>query len=65
VVNLASRLSDEARDGHTILINQRAHALLEDRLASRPLPNGLVLPGFPGPVTAWHVDRLDEQALVG
>ena len=65
VVNLASRLSDEARDGHTILINQRAHALLEDRLVSAPLPNGLVLPGFPGPVTAWHVERLDELVLVG
>jgi class 3 adenylate cyclase len=65
VVNLASRLSDVARDGHTILINQRAHALLEDRLTSTPLTDGLVLPGFPGPVMAWHVDRLDELALVG
>lgn len=65
VVNLASRLSDEARDGHTILINQRAHALLEDRLVSKPLPDGLVLPGFPGPVTAWHVDRFDELAVLG
>jgi DNA-binding response OmpR family regulator len=65
VVNLASRLSDEARGGHTILVNQRTHALLEERLVSHPLPDGLVLPGFPGPVSAWHVDRLDDLALAG
>jgi adenylate cyclase len=65
VVNLASRLSDEARDGHTILINQRAHALLEDRLVAEELPEGLILPGFPGPVSAWHVERLDDLVLVG
>ncbi len=64
VVNLASRLSDVARDGHTILINQRTHALLEDRLESSPLPEDLLLPGFVAPVMAWHVDRLDDLALV-
>lgn len=65
VVNLASRLSDVARDGHPVLINQRAHALLEDRLVSSELPTELTLPGFPGPVAVWHVDRLDELTPVG
>ncbi len=40
-----------------------------DQIAQRedldPLPDGLVLPGFPGPVSAWHVDRLDDLALAG
>jgi adenylate cyclase len=55
VVNLAARLSDEAREGRCVLVNQRAHAMLEDRTDSVAVEGGLELRGFPGSVAAWHV----------
>jgi class 3 adenylate cyclase len=59
VVNLAARLSDEARDGRSVLVNQRAHAVLEDRIECREVEGGLSLRGFPGAVAAWHVTKVD------
>ena len=61
VVNLASRLSDEARDGRTVLVNQRAHAHIESRADCVPVGE-LSLKGFPLPVAAWHVTRLGVPA---
>lgn len=60
VVNLAARLSDAARDGRYVLLNQRAHALLEDRVDAVEVAGGLTLPGFPAPIAAWELLRLDE-----
>ena len=57
VVNLASRLSDEARDGKpSLLINQRAFGMLEDGFAAEEL-DALELPGFPGTIPTWAVTR--------
>ena len=58
VVILASRLSDAAKDGQ-VLISQRLHAVLEDRLlaeALEPLP----LKGFARPVPAYLVNGLRD-----
>lgn len=56
VVNLASRLSDEARDGKPpVLLDQRAHAALGGQFRAVELPELLDLPGFPGPLQAWSV----------
>lgn len=60
VVNLASRLSDEARDGRTILVNQRVHAGLEGRARLEEIEGGLQFKGFPGPMAAWQVHALDR-----
>lgn len=57
VVNLASRLCDEARGGQ-ILISQRAHAAVEDMIEAEPLPD-LALKGVARPVPAYNVVRLN------
>lgn len=62
VVNMASRLSDEARDGRTILVNQRVHAGLEGLARLDPIEDGLVLKGFPAPVAVWQV-QTSERTL--
>jgi class 3 adenylate cyclase len=64
VVNLAARLSDAARNGPTILLNQRAHAVLEPRIEASEVPGGLQLTGFPRGVPAWELHRLDERVSV-
>ena len=53
VVNLASRLCDEAEDGQ-LLISQRLLAALEDRIDAKPLQE-MTLKGFHQPVTAFQV----------
>lgn len=55
VVNLASRLCDEARNGQ-ILISQRAYAAVEDAVEVERLDQ-LVLKGFVQPVSAYNVVR--------
>jgi class 3 adenylate cyclase len=59
VVNLAARLSDEARDGRTLLVNQRTKAALGERLDCSEIEGGLELRGFPGVVATWRVHGLD------
>ena len=61
VVNLAQRLSDAARDGRQVLLNQRAHAMLEDRIEATQVEGGLNLPGFPNGVVAWELHRLEQR----
>lgn len=61
VVNLAQRLSDAARDGREILLNQRAHAMLEDRIEVSEVPGGLDLPGFSSGMTAWELHGLRDR----
>lgn len=56
VVNLASRLCDEAQSGE-ILLSQRAYTLVEQRVEAKPLPE-LSLKGFLRPVAAYAVSRL-------
>ena len=56
VVNLASRLCDEAEPGQ-ILISQRAYAAVEDLVDAEPLPD-LTLKGFLKPVPAYAVSGL-------
>jgi len=53
IVNLASRLCDEARDGQ-VLINARILATLSDRIVAEPTED-LVLKGFSRPVRAFSV----------
>lgn len=53
IVNLASRLSDEARDGQ-ILISQRARAALEDQIESEDIGE-FSLKGFHEPVKVFNV----------
>ena len=50
---LASRLSGAAQPGQ-ILINQRLHAAVEDRVRAEPA-DPLTLKGFARPVNAWSV----------
>ena len=52
VVNLASRLCDEAADGE-ILLDSRAHTAVRERAGAGPVD--LDLKGFAGPVTAYRV----------
>jgi class 3 adenylate cyclase len=52
VVNLASRLCDEAPSGE-VLLDGRAHAAVGDRIETEPVH--LELKGFNGPVTAFRV----------
>jgi adenylate cyclase len=56
VVNLASRLCDAAADGE-VLIGQRAHAVVEERVVAESRGE-LNLPGFDKPVPAWNVRGL-------
>jgi adenylate cyclase len=58
VTNLAARLSDEASAGQ-ILLSQRAHAALEDRLETRPVSE-LRVKGFARPVRAYELLRVNE-----
>jgi class 3 adenylate cyclase len=58
VVNLASRLSDVAGAGE-ILINQRLHAMVEDRVEAEPV-SGLELKGFSHAVAAYRVVSVRE-----
>ena len=58
VVNLASRLCDEARNGQ-ILISQRAYAAVEDAVEVERFDQ-LVLKGFVQPVSAYNVTHLKE-----
>jgi class 3 adenylate cyclase len=53
VVILASRLSDAAAPGE-ILVSQRTHAAIEDRVESTPAPE-LHLKGISRPVVAMHL----------
>lgn len=57
VVNLAARLSDVAAPGQ-ILVSQRVHAAIEDRVAAQP-PQDLTLKGFSRPIAAIQVDGLN------
>jgi class 3 adenylate cyclase/CheY-like chemotaxis protein len=52
-VNLASRLCDEAHDGH-VLINARVMATLADRIEAAPVGD-LILKGFSRPIRAFAV----------
>ncbi len=56
VVNLASRLCDEADDGQ-ILMSQRVHTVVEELLKAEPVPD-LTLKGFVRPVQAFSVAGL-------
>jgi class 3 adenylate cyclase/CheY-like chemotaxis protein len=60
VVNLASRLCDEARGGQ-ILISQRAHAVVEDLIEAERLPD-FALKGVAKPVPAYNVVRLTDES---
>ena len=53
VTSLAARLSDEATGGQ-ILLSQRAHAVLEERVEARPIAR-LELKGFARPVEAYEL----------
>jgi adenylate cyclase len=56
VVNLASRLCDEAGAGQ-ILVSRRVHDAVEDLIVAEPLPD-LQLKGFAKPIPALNVVRL-------
>jgi adenylate cyclase len=60
VVNLASRLCDEARAGQ-ILMSQRAYAGAEDLIEAERLPD-FTLKGIAKPVPAYNVVRLKDDA---
>lgn len=60
VSNLAARLSDAAGPGQ-ILLNQRTHAALEDRIDARPLAE-LDLKGFSAPVPTFELVGLNARA---
>ena len=60
VVNLASRLCDEARAGQ-VLISQPAYGEVEDAVAAERIPE-LTLKGFARPVPAYNVLRLKSVA---
>ena len=53
VVNLASRLCDEAGPGE-VYVSQAVRAEVGDGVATAPLGD-LVLKGFPVPVAAWKI----------
>ena len=59
VTNLAARLSDEAGPGQ-ILISQRVHAALEDRVEVS-LVAGLEIKGFARPVRAYELSRVVDH----
>lgn len=56
VTNLAARLSDAAAAGQ-ILLSQRAHAVLEDRVEATPV-GALDVKGFARPVQAFELVRV-------
>jgi class 3 adenylate cyclase len=58
VVNLASRLCDEAKGGQ-ILVSQRVYSAVENLVESEPLDQ-LILKGFSKPVIAYNVVGLRE-----
>ena len=60
VVNLASRLCDEARDGE-ILVSQRVVAALEGRAEIEPLPD-LELKGFSRPMPTFRLVNMRQPA---
>lgn len=60
-VNLASRLTDLARAGQT-LISGAVHDDLAERLVGENL-GARALPGLPGPVGVWRVDGLAETSV--
>jgi adenylate cyclase len=60
VVNLASRLCDEAQPGQ-ILISQRAYTLVEDRISAEELPE-LTLKGFRRPIAAYAIPQTESVA---
>jgi adenylate cyclase len=60
VVNLASRLCDEAQPGQ-ILISQRAYTLVEDRISADELPE-LTLKGFRRPIAAYAIPQTESVA---
>ena len=62
VVNLASRLCDEARAGQ-VLISQPAYGEVEGTVAAERLPE-LTLKGFSRPVPAYNVLRLKGAAVM-
>ncbi len=63
VVNLASRLCDEAASGQ-ILLSQRAYAAVEQGLEVEPAGE-FTLKGIAKPVTAYRVVDLKEHAIEG
>lgn len=62
VVNLASRLSDEARDQWAVLLNQRAVARLGDRVRCAEVDGGFELKGFASTVPAWYLTDVGRCA---
>jgi adenylate cyclase len=54
VVNLAARLCDQARDGADVLIDQLAHAAVEDLVEAEPLGR-FDLKGFARPRSAYRI----------
>jgi len=60
-VNLASRLTDLARAGQT-LISGAVHDDLAERLVGENL-GARALPGLPGPVGVWRVNGLAETSV--
>jgi DNA-binding response OmpR family regulator len=58
VNNLAARLCSEAQAG-TVLVSQRVHAKVEDRVVANPV-QALALKGFQGPVPAYSIVSLTK-----
>ena len=63
VVNLASRLCDEAHPGQ-ILVSQPVQASVEELIQAEPMPD-FALKGFTRPVPAWNVLDLTEGPRPG
>lgn len=61
VVNLASRLCDEAESGQ-ILISQKAHGEVEDHIEAEPV-DSLRVKGITLPVKAYQVVRLRDASV--
>lgn len=59
VVNLASRLCDEARDGQ-VLVSQRVYGMVEELVQAEPAGE-LQVKGLARPVSAYNVVRLKEE----
>jgi class 3 adenylate cyclase len=63
VTNLAARLSDAAKPGQ-ILLSQRAHAALEDRVEAAFVAE-LEVKGFGRPVQAFELFRVHDETAAG